>query len=101
MTSAATSIGARSSWEFSLNYLRIASSTSPAGFFSKRVSPVPTSRGEVETKASKATRDGAPPIDLIDGSALCELLKEHRMEVRTETRHVEDVYLDHAFFTDV
>jgi len=49
----------------------------------------------------EATRDGAPPIDLIDGTALCDLLKEHSIGVRTEVRHVEDVFLDHQFFADV
>jgi restriction system protein len=49
----------------------------------------------------EATRDGAPPIDLIDGSALCDLLKEHRMGVRTEVRQVEDVFLDREFFEEI
>jgi len=49
----------------------------------------------------EATRDGAPPIDLIDGSALCDLLKEHRMGVRTEVRQVEDVFLDREFFAEI
>lgn len=49
----------------------------------------------------EATRDGAPPIDLIDGSALCELLKEHGMGVRTEVREVEDVFLEREFFDEI
>ena len=39
----------------------------------------------------EASRDGAPPIDLIDGERLCELLKEHRLGVRVTERLVEDV----------
>jgi restriction system protein len=34
----------------------------------------------------EATRDGAPPVDLIDGERLCELLKEHGLGVRVVER---------------
>jgi restriction system protein len=44
----------------------------------------------------EATRDGAPPIDLIDGERLCELLKEHKMGV--DVRLVEDVPISPTFF---
>jgi len=33
----------------------------------------------------EATRDGAPPIELIDGEEFCELLKQLRIGVTTET----------------
>ena len=33
----------------------------------------------------EATRDGAPPIELIDGEELCELLKQLRIGVAIET----------------
>jgi restriction system protein len=49
----------------------------------------------------EATRDGAPPIDLIDGDRLCELLKRYDLGVRTTTRTVEDVAVDTAFFADM
>lgn len=49
----------------------------------------------------EATRDGASPIDLIDGDRLCDLLKEYRLGVRTELRQVEDVIVDSDFFRDV
>ena len=49
----------------------------------------------------EATRDGAPPIDLIDGDRLCELLKRYDLGVRTTTRTVEDVAIDAAFFADI
>jgi restriction system protein len=42
-----------------------------------------------EAKA-EATRDGAPPVDLIDGLRLCDLLKEYDLGVRTTVRQVED-----------
>lgn len=48
----------------------------------------------------EATRDGAPPIDLIDGDRLCELLKRYDLGVQTVTRQVEDVTVDSLFFAD-
>jgi restriction system protein len=53
-----------------------------------------------EAKA-EATRDGAPPVDLIDGRRLCDLLKEYELGVRTETRVVEDVSVEKDFFADL
>jgi restriction system protein len=47
----------------------------------------------------EATRDGAPPIDLIDGERLCELLKEHKMGV--DVRLVEEVEISPEFFSDL
>ncbi|WP_433611198.1 restriction endonuclease [Prescottella agglutinans] len=47
---------------------------------------------------AESRRDGAPPIDLIDGDRLCELLKEHALGVRTTTRVVEDVTVQADFF---
>lgn len=49
----------------------------------------------------EASRDGAPPIDLIDGERLCDLLKEHRLGVIANVRQVEDVSVDRDFFADV
>ena len=46
----------------------------------------------------EATRDGAPPVDLIDGDRLCELLKRYDLGVSTTTRTVEDITIDTAFF---
>jgi len=50
---------------------------------------------------AEATRDGAPPVDLIDGDRLCELLKEYELGVRTDVRQVEDITVDPAFFADI
>src|SRR4051812_24977836 len=50
---------------------------------------------------AEATRDGAPPLDLIDGSRLCELLKQYELGVLTTTRIVEDVEVLPAFFLDL
>jgi restriction system protein len=49
----------------------------------------------------EATRDGAPPIDLIDGDRLCDLLKRYDLGVRTTTRTVEDIDIDAAFFSEI
>lgn len=47
---------------------------------------------------SEATRDGAPPVDLIDGLALSDLLKQYDLGVRTTVRQVEDVVVEETFF---
>ncbi len=45
----------------------------------------------------EAVRDGAPAIDLIDGTDLCHLLKNLKLGVRTET--VERVEVAPEFFS--
>jgi len=50
-----------------------------------------------EAKA-EATRDGAPPIDLIDGARLADLLKEYGLGVEVTTRTVEEVHVIDGFF---
>lgn len=47
----------------------------------------------------EATRDGAPPIDLIDGDQLCDLLKDLKLGVRNEM--VEQVNVEAAWFAEV
>ena len=44
----------------------------------------------------EATRDGAPPIDLVDGDELAEKLKEFSLGIRTEL--VERVSVDQSWF---
>ncbi|MGW4798658.1 restriction endonuclease [Nonomuraea sp. NPDC004297] len=51
-----------------------------------------------EPAKKEATRDGATPIDLIDGDQLCDLLKEYGIGVTTTIRQVEDVAIDTDFF---
>ena len=46
----------------------------------------------------EASRDGAPPVELINGDSLCDLLKEYSLGVRTEVRTVEDIHLELEFF---
>lgn len=55
-----------------------------------------TTGGFTKDAQQEAVRDGAPAIDLIDGRELCDLLKDHRLGVGTET--VEVVTPDPEFF---
>ena len=47
----------------------------------------------------EATRDGAPAIDLVDGEALCQLLKELKLGIKV--RLVEDVEVEPSFFSSI
>ena len=47
----------------------------------------------------EATRDGAPPIDLVDGSELGEKLKELGLGIRKEL--VEVVTVEEEWFTSL
>lgn len=47
----------------------------------------------------EATRDGVPPIDLIDGDALCDRLKERNLGVKTEM--VELITVQPEWFDDI
>ncbi|WP_018084541.1 restriction endonuclease [Desulfurispora thermophila] len=49
----------------------------------------------------EATRDGAPPIDLIDGNQLVEKLKELSLGVKTEIIQVESVEVDKEWFASI
>jgi len=48
---------------------------------------------------AEATRDGTPPVDLIDGTELCDLLLEYKVGV--EVRTVRTITLDEAYFANV
>ena len=45
----------------------------------------------------EATRDGAPAIDLVDGDALCELLKSAKIGVSVNM--VEEIKIDDGAFS--
>jgi len=47
----------------------------------------------------EATRDGAPAIDLVDGEALCQLLKDLKLGIRV--RLVEEIDVEEAFFSSI
>lgn len=49
----------------------------------------------------EAQRDGAPPLDLIDGETLAQKLKELRIGVEVRTRVVEEVFIDKDFFSSL
>ena len=54
------------------------------------------------TKAARdeAVREGATPIDLVDGEGLCDLLKQYELGVTVTLRTVEDVDINSAFFAN-
>jgi restriction system protein len=58
-------------------------------------------RWDTTDARTEAQRDGAPPIDLIDGEALVEKLKELRIGVQIKERVVEEVFIDEAYFQNV
>ena len=49
----------------------------------------------------EATRDGAPPIDLINGELLLDKLKELGLGVSTSTRTVEVVEVNDGWFNTI
>jgi restriction system protein len=49
----------------------------------------------------EASRDGAPPVELVDGDELCQLLKEYSLGVATTERIVEDVAVDLSYFDSI
>ena len=57
----------------------------------------PTGTSSLDAK-KEASRDGAPPVELINGDGLCGLLKDFSLGVETVIRPVEDIQLDLDFF---
>jgi len=49
---------------------------------------------------TEATRDGAPPVELIDGDRLSDLLREFGLGVDVRQRVEEDGTLNPAFFDE-
>ena len=48
---------------------------------------------------AEATRDGTPPVDLVDGNELCDLILEYRVGV--DVRTVKEVSLDEGYFANL
>ncbi len=48
----------------------------------------------------KLSRDGAPPVELIDGERLCELLRDFRLGLEVRERIEEEVILHPDFFDE-
>lgn len=49
---------------------------------------------------AEANRDGAPPVELIDGDRLCDLLREYGLGVKVTQRVEEDVTVVESFFDE-
>ena len=49
----------------------------------------------------EASRDGAPPVELISGDDLCSLLKQYSLGVKTEHKMVETVTVAPEYFDEV
>ncbi|MDF1811602.1 MAG: restriction endonuclease [Verrucomicrobiales bacterium] len=49
---------------------------------------------------AEALRDGAPPLDLIDGDDLVRMLKDYKLGVSVEEKIVEDITIDPDWFSD-
>ncbi len=60
-----------------------------------------TTGGFTQEAQKEATRDGAPPIDLINGDLLVEKLKELELGVRVTTKQVEVVNVDEDWFSTI
>ena len=60
-----------------------------------------TTGGFTREARVESTRDGASPIDLIDGGLLVEKLKELKLGVGVRTRMVEDVEVDKDWFKSI
>lgn len=48
---------------------------------------------------TEAQRDGAPPVDLVDGEELCEILKNLKLGVKTEV--IEKCSIDESWFDKI
>ena len=59
--------------------------------------PITTSTFTRDAQA-EASRDGAPPIELVTGQELAELLKSYQLGVLTTERIVEDIEVHPGFF---
>jgi restriction system protein len=47
---------------------------------------------------AEAQRDGAPPLDLVDGEELVQKLKDLRLGVHVAPRTVEEITVDRQWF---
>jgi restriction system protein len=70
--------------------------------FPAAVGPLLATTGSFTGEArQEATRNGATPVDLVDGEELCDLLKRFGLGVQTELREIEEVILEPSFFDDI
>jgi restriction system protein len=59
-----------------------------------------TTASFTKSATAEANRDGAPPVELIDGDRLCGLLREFRLGVSVTQRVEEDVTVVNSFFDE-
>ena len=59
-----------------------------------------TTASFTKSATAEANRDGAPPVELIDGDRLCDLLREFRLGVTVTQRVEEDVAVVESFFDE-
>lgn len=59
-----------------------------------------TTASFTKSATAEANRDGAPPVELIDGDRLCDLLREFRLGVNVTQRVEEDVTVVGSFFNE-
>lgn len=48
----------------------------------------------------EASRDGAPPLDLINGDELVQMLKEYQLGINVKEKKVEEISVDRQWFID-
>ena len=58
---------------------------------------IPTGTFSREARA-EAQRDGAPPLGLIDGDELVQMLKDLRLGIKVTDRTVEEIEVDKNWF---
>ncbi len=58
---------------------------------------IPTGTFSREARA-EAQRDGAPPLNLIDGDELVQMLKDLRLGIKVTDRTVEEIEVDKNWF---
>lgn len=61
---------------------------------------ITTSTFTSEARA-EASRDGAPPVDLVNGSELCDLLAQHDIDVVATKRTVVDITIDEGALNSI
>lgn len=52
-------------------------------------------------EAQERAAHGQPPMDLIDGNRLCDLLREHKLGLIVKERVVEKIEFNHDFFDSI
>lgn len=51
-----------------------------------------------QSAQAEAARDGAAPVELVSGDALCDLLKDHEIGIKVTKRIVEDIEVEPKYF---